>query len=100
MKTCTKCKIIKPTDDFGKHKARKGGFTQTCKMCNAAAYGVREKEGDMTPVVIGGSVIYLDVDFFRKGYIMMSSAWNLILLARLHMLNGGVNTVIPTSKDD
>lgn len=30
---CTKCKEIKPTNEFHKHKACKGGFNSVCKSC-------------------------------------------------------------------
>ena len=34
MKTCTKCKTVKPLTDFWKDKTRKDGFDYTCKLCN------------------------------------------------------------------
>jgi 5-methylcytosine-specific restriction endonuclease McrA len=41
MKTCTKCKISKPLDAFGKNKSNKDGLQYRCKVCridDAAAY--------------------------------------------------------------
>lgn len=33
MKTCYKCKLSKPTEDFSKDKSRKDGLTNKCKKC-------------------------------------------------------------------
>lgn len=36
MKTCSKCKEIKPLDDFGNLKSTKDGKARRCKECNNA----------------------------------------------------------------
>lgn len=35
MKTCSKCKVVKPFFDFGKHNQTKDGYKSRCKICNA-----------------------------------------------------------------
>lgn len=37
MKTCSKCKITKPLNEFGKDKKMKDGIRYCCKQCNNAA---------------------------------------------------------------
>ena len=37
MKTCARCKIIKPCEDFYKNKSSKDGFTSYCSSCCKAA---------------------------------------------------------------
>jgi hypothetical protein len=34
MKTCSKCKVEKPFEEFSKHKNRKDGLSSECKNCN------------------------------------------------------------------
>lgn len=38
MKTCCKCKIVKPFSDFSKCKSRKDGYSPRCKICSKAYY--------------------------------------------------------------
>lgn len=37
MKLCATCGQVKPFDSFGKHKIRKDGLRNVCKLCNSAA---------------------------------------------------------------
>lgn len=37
MKTCTKCEIAKPDEEFGKRKASKDGLKSHCKQCECEA---------------------------------------------------------------
>jgi len=44
MKTCGKCKLEKPFEDFSKNKSTKDGLASYCKSCKAkAARGSRDK---------------------------------------------------------
>ena len=43
MKTCSKCKIEKPFEDFGKHKMGKGGLRSTCKVCRKADWAEKKE---------------------------------------------------------
>lgn len=36
MKTCTKCEITKPYEDYNKHKIMKDGYASVCKCCKKA----------------------------------------------------------------
>ena len=45
MKTCTKCRESKPTDQFSRDASSKDGLQGRCKACRAARYAAnREKE--------------------------------------------------------
>lgn len=35
MKTCTRCEVDKPLDEFPRNRASKDGFAYRCKICNA-----------------------------------------------------------------
>lgn len=33
-KHCTSCQTVKPTDDFGRNRAKKDGLQDYCRACN------------------------------------------------------------------
>ena len=50
MKTCTKCKQVKPLDQFNRHKYTPGGFHRRCKPCTSedrAPRRERERKAQM-----------------------------------------------------
>lgn len=49
MKECFKCKIVKPLDDYYKHKQMGDGHLNKCKLCTKSDTAKRESEIRSTP---------------------------------------------------
>src|ERR1035437_4788142 len=44
MKTCSKCKVSKPLEEFSKDRQNKSGYRCSCKLCNKALQKEYQKE--------------------------------------------------------
>jgi 5-methylcytosine-specific restriction endonuclease McrA len=73
MKTCSKCKITKPLNEFGKDKKMKDGIRYCCKQCNNAAsiewarkYPDRKKEARIKYVISNPEANAASKEKYRK----------------------------------